>query len=128
MVSNIQEVHSREAPVIALITEDEDPFDAGFVHATIPVPGRTAIRNVSGVGVPYRAVRQPRRTVRRCVAPAGRPVVVQCSVTGRCATRHPAPDGSTSIRVGRRPRSSRAMSRTASAASIGADCFRSSRR
>ena len=39
MVSNVQEVHSREAPVIALITEDEDPFDAGFVHATIPVPG-----------------------------------------------------------------------------------------
>ena len=38
MVSNVQEVHSREAPVIALITEDEDPFDAGFVHATIPVP------------------------------------------------------------------------------------------
>ncbi|TMB92731.1 MAG: glutamine--fructose-6-phosphate transaminase (isomerizing) [Chloroflexi bacterium] len=38
MVSNIQEVHSREAPVIALITEDENPFDAGFVHATVPVP------------------------------------------------------------------------------------------
>ena len=30
MVSNVQEVHSRDAPVIALITEGEDPFDAGF--------------------------------------------------------------------------------------------------
>jgi glucosamine--fructose-6-phosphate aminotransferase (isomerizing) len=38
MVSNIQEVHSRDAPVIALITEGEDPFDAGFA-TTIPVPG-----------------------------------------------------------------------------------------
>jgi len=38
MVSNIQEVHSREAPVIALITRDEDPFDTGLVHAAIPVP------------------------------------------------------------------------------------------
>src|SRR5947207_15493471 len=59
------------------------PTVGALRSATIPVPGRTAIRNVSGVGVPYRAVRQPRRTVRRCVAPAGRPVVVQCSVTGR---------------------------------------------
>src|ERR1019366_2538843 len=38
MVSNVQEVHSRDAPVIALITEGEDPFDAGFA-TTIPVPG-----------------------------------------------------------------------------------------
>ncbi len=37
MVSNIQEVHSRDAPVIALVTEGEDPFDAGFA-TTIPVP------------------------------------------------------------------------------------------
>jgi glutamine---fructose-6-phosphate transaminase (isomerizing) len=37
MVSNIQEVHSRDAPVIALVTEGEDPFDAGFA-ATVPVP------------------------------------------------------------------------------------------
>jgi glutamine---fructose-6-phosphate transaminase (isomerizing) len=38
MVSNVQEVHSRDAPVIALVTEGEDPFDAGFA-STIPVPG-----------------------------------------------------------------------------------------
>ena len=38
MVSNVQEVHSRDAPVIALITEGEDPFDAGFA-TPIPVPG-----------------------------------------------------------------------------------------
>jgi glucosamine--fructose-6-phosphate aminotransferase (isomerizing) len=37
MVSNVQEVHSRDAPVIALVTEGEDPFDAGFA-STIPVP------------------------------------------------------------------------------------------
>ena len=37
MVSNVQEVHSRDAPVIALVTEGEDPFDAGFA-TTIPVP------------------------------------------------------------------------------------------
>jgi glucosamine--fructose-6-phosphate aminotransferase (isomerizing) len=37
MVSNVQEVHSRDAPVIALITEGEDPFDAGFA-TPIPVP------------------------------------------------------------------------------------------
>jgi glutamine---fructose-6-phosphate transaminase (isomerizing) len=38
MVSNVQEVHSRDAPVIALVTEGEDPFDAGFA-TTIAVPG-----------------------------------------------------------------------------------------
>jgi glutamine---fructose-6-phosphate transaminase (isomerizing) len=38
MVSNVQEVHSRDAPVIALVTEGEDPFDAGFA-STVPVPG-----------------------------------------------------------------------------------------
>ena len=38
MVSNVQEVHSREAPVIALVTEGEDPFDAGFVRDVISVP------------------------------------------------------------------------------------------
>ena len=37
MVSNVQEVHSRDAPVIALVTEGEDPFDAGFA-SIIPVP------------------------------------------------------------------------------------------
>ena len=37
MVSNVQEVHSRDAPVIALVTEGEDPFDAGFA-TTMPVP------------------------------------------------------------------------------------------
>jgi len=39
MVSNVQEVRSREAPVIALITADENPFDAGLVSDTIAVPG-----------------------------------------------------------------------------------------
>ena len=39
MVSNVQEVHSRDAPVIALVTEDEDPFDSGFVSDTVAVPG-----------------------------------------------------------------------------------------
>ena len=38
MVSNIQEVHSRDAPVIALVTEGENPFDAGFVRDLIEVP------------------------------------------------------------------------------------------
>jgi len=37
MVSNVQEVHSRDAPVIAIVTEGEDPFDAGFAR-TISVP------------------------------------------------------------------------------------------
>ena len=37
MVSNVQEVHSRDAPVIALVTEGEDPFDAGFA-TPVPVP------------------------------------------------------------------------------------------
>jgi glucosamine--fructose-6-phosphate aminotransferase (isomerizing) len=37
MVSNVQEVHSRDAPVIALVTEGEDPFDAGFA-TTVPLP------------------------------------------------------------------------------------------
>ena len=37
MVSNVQEVHSRDAPVIAIVTEGEDPFDAGFA-STISVP------------------------------------------------------------------------------------------
>ena len=37
MVSNVQEVHSRDAPVIALVTEGEDPFDDGFA-TTVPVP------------------------------------------------------------------------------------------
>jgi glucosamine--fructose-6-phosphate aminotransferase (isomerizing) len=38
MVSNIQEVSSRDAPVIALVTEGENPFDAGFVRDLIEVP------------------------------------------------------------------------------------------
>ncbi len=37
MVSNVQEVHSRDAPVIALVTEGEDPFDTGFA-TTVSVP------------------------------------------------------------------------------------------
>ena len=38
MVSNIQEVHSRDAPVIALVTEGENPFDDGFVRDLVEVP------------------------------------------------------------------------------------------
>ena len=38
MVSNVQEVHSRDAPVIALVTEHEDPFDVGLASETISVP------------------------------------------------------------------------------------------
>jgi glutamine---fructose-6-phosphate transaminase (isomerizing) len=38
MVSNIQEVSSRDAPVIALVTEGENPFDAGFVRDLVEVP------------------------------------------------------------------------------------------
>ena len=38
MVSNIQEVSSRDAPVIAVVTEGENPFDDGFVRDVIEVP------------------------------------------------------------------------------------------
>jgi glutamine---fructose-6-phosphate transaminase (isomerizing) len=38
MVSNIQEVSSRDAPVLALVTEGENPFDAGFVRDLVEVP------------------------------------------------------------------------------------------
>jgi glucosamine--fructose-6-phosphate aminotransferase (isomerizing) len=38
MVSNIQEVSSRDAPVIALVTQGENPFDAGFVRDLVEVP------------------------------------------------------------------------------------------
>jgi glucosamine--fructose-6-phosphate aminotransferase (isomerizing) len=38
MVSNIQEVSSRDAPVIALVTEGENPFDAGFARDVVEVP------------------------------------------------------------------------------------------
>ena len=38
MVSNIQEVSSRDAPVIAVVTEGENPFDAGFVRDLVEVP------------------------------------------------------------------------------------------
>jgi glucosamine--fructose-6-phosphate aminotransferase (isomerizing) len=38
MVSNIQEVSSRDAPVIALVSEGENPFDAGFVRDLVEVP------------------------------------------------------------------------------------------
>ncbi|MGH7686992.1 MAG: glutamine--fructose-6-phosphate transaminase (isomerizing) [Candidatus Dormibacteria bacterium] len=37
-ISNVQEVHSRDAPIIALVTEHEDPFDAGLASDTISVP------------------------------------------------------------------------------------------
>ena len=38
MVSNIQEVHSRDAPVVAIVTEGENPFDDGFVRDVVEVP------------------------------------------------------------------------------------------
>ena len=38
MVSNVQEVSSRDAPVIALVTEGENPFDDGFVRDVVQVP------------------------------------------------------------------------------------------
>jgi len=38
MVSNVQEVHSRDAPVVALVTEGEDPFDSGIVQDIVEVP------------------------------------------------------------------------------------------
>jgi glutamine---fructose-6-phosphate transaminase (isomerizing) len=38
MVSNVQEVRSREAPVIAIVTAGEDPFDSGVATETIEVP------------------------------------------------------------------------------------------
>jgi glucosamine--fructose-6-phosphate aminotransferase (isomerizing) len=38
MVSNIQEVSTRDAPVIALVSVGENPFDAGFVRDLIEVP------------------------------------------------------------------------------------------
>jgi len=38
MVANIQEVSSRDAPVVALVSEGENPFDAGFVRDLIEVP------------------------------------------------------------------------------------------
>jgi glucosamine--fructose-6-phosphate aminotransferase (isomerizing) len=38
MVGNIQEVSSRDAPVIAVVTEGENPFDDGFVRDLIEVP------------------------------------------------------------------------------------------
>jgi glucosamine--fructose-6-phosphate aminotransferase (isomerizing) len=38
-VSNIQEVRSRDAPVIALVSEGELPFDADLVRDIVAVPG-----------------------------------------------------------------------------------------
>ena len=43
MVSNVQEVHSRDAPIIALVTEGEDPFDSGFAADTVAVPACTEL-------------------------------------------------------------------------------------
>jgi glucosamine--fructose-6-phosphate aminotransferase (isomerizing) len=39
VVANVQEVHSRDAPVIALVTEGENPFDSDLVREVIDVPG-----------------------------------------------------------------------------------------
>ncbi|TMC49044.1 MAG: glutamine--fructose-6-phosphate transaminase (isomerizing) [Chloroflexi bacterium] len=38
VVNNIQEVHAREAPVVALISEGENPFDSGMVRDVVEVP------------------------------------------------------------------------------------------
>jgi glucosamine--fructose-6-phosphate aminotransferase (isomerizing) len=37
-VSNVQEVHARQAPVIALVTEGENPFDSGLARDVVEVP------------------------------------------------------------------------------------------
>jgi glucosamine--fructose-6-phosphate aminotransferase (isomerizing) len=37
-VSNVQEVRAREAPVIALVTEGENPFDADLARDVVEVP------------------------------------------------------------------------------------------
>ena len=38
-VSNVQEVRAREAPVIAVITEGENPFDTDLARDVVEVPG-----------------------------------------------------------------------------------------
>jgi glutamine---fructose-6-phosphate transaminase (isomerizing) len=38
LVTNVEEAHSRDAPVIALITEAENPFDSDLVRDVIAVP------------------------------------------------------------------------------------------
>jgi glucosamine--fructose-6-phosphate aminotransferase (isomerizing) len=38
-VSNVQEVRAREAPVIALVTEGENPFDTDLARDVVEVPG-----------------------------------------------------------------------------------------
>ena len=38
MVSNISEVRTRDAPVIAIVTEGENPFDDGFARDVVEVP------------------------------------------------------------------------------------------
>ena len=38
-VSNVEEVNARQAPVIAVITEGENPFEGGLVQDVIEVPG-----------------------------------------------------------------------------------------
>jgi glutamine---fructose-6-phosphate transaminase (isomerizing) len=43
LVSNVQEVHSRDAPVIALVSAGENPFDSGLVRDTIEVPACTEL-------------------------------------------------------------------------------------
>jgi glucosamine--fructose-6-phosphate aminotransferase (isomerizing) len=42
-VSNVQEVHSRDAPIIALVTEGEDPFDVGLASETLSLPACSEI-------------------------------------------------------------------------------------
>ncbi|HWW10164.1 MAG TPA: glutamine--fructose-6-phosphate transaminase (isomerizing) [Candidatus Acidoferrales bacterium] len=38
LVTNVEEAHSRDAPVIALVTEGENPFDSDLVRDVITVP------------------------------------------------------------------------------------------
>jgi glucosamine--fructose-6-phosphate aminotransferase (isomerizing) len=38
LVSNVQEVRSRDAPVIALVSDGENPFDSGAVRDVVTVP------------------------------------------------------------------------------------------
>jgi glucosamine--fructose-6-phosphate aminotransferase (isomerizing) len=39
LVNNVQEVRAREAPVIALVTEGENPFDSDLARDVVEVPG-----------------------------------------------------------------------------------------
>src|SRR6202165_3582229 len=43
LVTNVEEAHSRDAPVIALVTEGENPFDSDLVLEGMRVPARAHV-------------------------------------------------------------------------------------